>query len=120
MNIHTVFRAYQALEAMSRNEGMTAREAYGIMKLKSSLREDAAFYAERRNELLIRYGKADDETPGKYNFPDKEAFEAYSAALRELEETETHVRVATVTLRGENTGVTPDMLEALDGFVTVE
>ena len=120
MNLLNVYNAFGALNALYKNENLTAREAYGIMKLRGALREDALFFSARRNDLLMRYGDADKENPGRYTFPDAERLTAFEAAVKELAETEAHVRCDPVPLRGDLTGVTPETLEALAGFVTVE
>jgi hypothetical protein len=119
MTLLTVYRASEALGGLYRNEHLTAREAYGIMKLRAALREDAAFFIQRRNELLRRHGEPDEENPGRYTFPDVERMKAFEAAIRELADTETNIKYDPVTLRGEIEGVTPETLEALEGFVGV-
>lgn len=119
MNLLTVYKAAEALESLNKNNGLTAREAYGLMKLRNALREDALFFASKRNELLSRYGTPDEKTPGKYGFTDKDKFDAFEQAVKELADTEAHVRYDPVILRGELVGITPAMLSDLDGFVTV-
>ena len=120
MKLREVYRAAEALGEIGKNPALTAREAYGIMKLRSALREDAAFFAGRRNELLKRFGEPDAETPGKYNFTDKDKMEAFQTALRELADTDALIRYEPVSLRGELTGITADMLSALDGLVSID
>ena len=119
MKLLEAYKAAEALNELGRNEGLTAREAYGVMRLRSAFREDAVFFASRRNELLKRFGEADPETPGRYIFPDDEKQKAFAEALNELCETPTNVKAEPVILRGDLTGVTADMLAALDGLVTV-
>ena len=119
MNLLEAYKADEALNALGRNENLTAREAYGIMQLRSALREDAIFFATKRNELLKRYGEPDKDTPGRYVFPDEEKLKDFNAALEELCETPTRIKAEPVILRGDLTGVTADMLSALDGLITV-
>jgi len=119
MKLVEAYKAMEALETLGHNEGLTAREAYGIMKLRSLLREDAIFFASKRNDLLRRYGEADPDTPGRYIFTDEEKHKAFADALEELCETPTCIKAEPVILRGDLTGVTADELAALDGLVTV-
>ena len=120
MNLLRVYKASEALNSLYRNEGLTAREAYGIMRLRGALRDDAAFFVQRRNELLMRYGEPDAEKHGTYIFPDADKMKAFEDAVRELAETESSVRWEPVILRGEIEGITPETLEALDGFIEVK
>lgn len=120
MTLLEAYRASEALEPLMKNEELTAREAYCVMKLSRSVRDEAQFYAQKRNTLLERYGKQDEADHSKYHFTTREDMEAYSASVRELDGTEASVHPESVRLRGDIRGITPDMLDALAGLVTID
>lgn len=120
MNLSQAYRASEALAALAHNEGMNAREAYGVMKLTRAFRDDANFYAQKRNELLERHGTRDAQDASRFHFATKSCMEAFTEKLRELDETESSARVEPVVLRGDIVGVTPDMLDALFELVRIE
>ncbi len=120
MTLLEAYKASEALEPLMKNEELTAREAYGVMKLAKAVRDEAGFYAEKRNRLLEKYGKPDETDAKKYRFESREDMDAYAEGVRELDATEVTVKAEPVVLKGDMRGITPDMLLALDSLVRVE
>lgn len=106
--------AYMALSALSK-EKYSYKDAYAIVKLKNTLKEDFDFFGQKEREIVARTSKKDSVVGNYFEFENSKAKEEYERSMLELSTVQVESPEKITVSPPER--ITPEMLEALLGFV---
>lgn len=109
--------AYKALERI-KSQQMSWKLSYWVTKLRQKLQAQVEFQQECEIKLVEKYGATVDEN-GRVQLKTKEEAKAFDnewAEIGNIQLTDLKITPAVVT-EAENLKISPEDMEALDGFV---
>lgn len=114
-----IVKAYNVLEKLA-NRSMPIKMAYSLFKLRQQLKPIYTFFYEREKALVDEL-KPTIIGDGKLQFLTVEDKTRWEEKHTELTETETDIVIEPVSLLlSEDFELSPNDVEALDGFVTFD